>query len=41
MPTYGIEGHASNDTPEKELAAYAGQSGELTILGLDTNGGQA
>ena len=38
VPTYGIEGHASNDTPEKELAAYAGQSGELTILGLDTNG---
>ena len=38
VPTYGIEGHSSNDTPEKELAAYAGPSGELTILGLDTNG---
>jgi hypothetical protein len=38
VPAYGIEGHSSKDTPEKELAAYAGQSGELTILGLDTNG---
>ena len=38
VKTYGIEGHSSNDTPEKELAAYAGPSGELTILGLDTNG---
>jgi hypothetical protein len=36
--TYGVEGHASKDTPEKELAAYAGPSGELTILGLDTRG---
>lgn len=36
--TYGIEGHSSKDTPEKELAAYAGQGGELTILGLDTKG---
>lgn len=38
VKTYGIEGHASNDTAEKELAAYSGPSGELTILGLDTNG---
>jgi hypothetical protein len=38
VPTYGIEGHSSKDTPERELAAYAGPSGELTILGLDTNG---
>jgi len=38
VPTYGIEGHSSNDTPEKELAAYTGPSGELTILGLDTKG---
>ena len=38
VPSYGIEGHSSTDTPEKELAAYAGQSGELTILGLDTKG---
>ena len=38
VPTYGIEGHSSNDTPEKELAAYTGPNGELTILGLDTNG---
>jgi hypothetical protein len=38
VSTYGIEGHSSNDTPEKELAAYAGPSGELTLLGLDTNG---
>jgi hypothetical protein len=38
VPTYGIEGHSSKDPPEKELAAYAGESGELTILGLDTQG---
>ena len=38
VPAYGIEGHTSSDTPEKELAAYAGPDGELTILGLDTNG---
>jgi hypothetical protein len=38
VATYGIEGHSSKDTAEKELAAYAGPSGELTILGLDTNG---
>ena len=39
VPTYGIEGHSSNDTPEKELAAYLGPNGEVTVLGLDTNGG--
>ena len=38
VPTYGIEGHSSTDTAEKELAGYLGQSGELTVLGLDTNG---
>jgi hypothetical protein len=38
VSTYGIEGHSSSDTKEKELAAYAGPNGELTILGLDTNG---
>ena len=38
VETYGIEGHSSKDTPEKELAAYAGPNGELTILGLDTKG---
>ena len=38
VATYGIEGHASKDTPEKELAAYTGPNGELTILGLDTHG---
>ena len=38
VATYGIEGHSSKDTPEKELAAYAGPSGELTLIGLDTHG---
>ena len=38
VATYGIEGHSSKDTPEKELAAYVGPAGELTSLGLDTNG---
>jgi hypothetical protein len=38
VQTYGVEGHSSLDAPEKELAGYLGQSGELTILGLDTNG---
>ena len=38
MTTYGIEGHSSKDTPEQEIAAYAGPDGELSILGLDTNG---
>lgn len=35
---YGIEGHSSKDTPEKEIAGYVGPSGELTVLGLDTHG---
>lgn len=38
VPTWGIEGHSSSDTPEKELAAFAGPDGELTIMGLDTHG---
>ena len=38
VATYGIEGHTSKDTPEKELASYVGPAGELTVLGLDTNG---
>ena len=38
VPAYGVEGHSSNDTPEKELAAYTGPNDELTILGLDTKG---
>jgi hypothetical protein len=38
VATYGIEGHSSKDTPEQEIAAYAGPEGELSILGLDTNG---
>jgi hypothetical protein len=38
VATYGIEGHSSKDTPEQELAAYVGPSGEVTVLGLDTNG---
>ena len=38
VTTYGIEGHSSNDAPEKELAAYTGQNGELTVMGLDTHG---
>ena len=38
VDTYGIEGHSSKDTPEQEIAAYAGPDGELSILGLDTNG---
>ena len=38
VPAYGVEGHSSNDTPEKELVGYAGPNGELTLLGLDTNG---
>jgi hypothetical protein len=40
VPTHGIEGHASDDTPEQELAAYVGPDGKMTIIGLDTNGGQ-
>ena len=35
---WGIEGHSSSDTPEKELAAFAGPDGKLTIMGLDTHG---
>ena len=38
VETYGIEGHSSKDTPEQEIAAYTGPNGELSILGLDTNG---
>ena len=38
VKTYGVEGHSSNDQPEKELVAYAGSTGELTVLGLDTHG---
>jgi hypothetical protein len=38
VPAYGVEGHSSSDTPEKELAGYAGPNGELTLVGLDTSG---
>src|SRR5207245_5191823 len=39
VPAYGVGGgDTSNDQPEKELVAYAGPNGELTILGLDTHG---
>ena len=40
MATYGDHEwrHVEQDTPEKELVAYAGAAGELTIVGLDTNG---
>ena len=38
VPAYGVEGHSSNDTPEKELVGYQGPNGELSLLGLDTNG---
>jgi hypothetical protein len=38
VPTYGIEGHSSSDQPEKELVAYSGPQGELTVVGLDTHG---
>lgn len=38
VSAYEIEGHSSADQPEKELAAYAGPDGELTIVGLDTHG---
>ena len=31
-------GNSSSDQPEQELVAYAGPDGELTVLGLDTNG---
>jgi hypothetical protein len=39
VPQYGvIGGGTSDDQPEKELVGYAGPSGELTIVGLDTHG---
>jgi hypothetical protein len=38
VPAYHVPGFTSNDHPEKELVGYAGPSGELTILGLDTHG---
>jgi hypothetical protein len=39
VPAYGVIGGAtSDDQPEKELVGYAGPNGELTIVGLDTNG---
>jgi hypothetical protein len=39
VPTYGATGGmTSDDQPEKELVAYAGPNGELTVMGLDTNG---
>jgi hypothetical protein len=38
VSTYGIEGHSSDDQAEQELVAYAGPSGELTVVGLDTHG---
>jgi len=31
-------GASTNDTPEKELVGFAGPSGELTVVGLDTHG---
>jgi hypothetical protein len=38
-PGYNVQnGAGSDDQPEKELVAYAGPSGELTVLGLDTHG---
>jgi hypothetical protein len=33
-----VGGHASSDQPEQELIAYAGPNGELTVMGLDSNG---
>ena len=38
VPKYGIDGRREHDQPEKELVGYAGPNGELTLLGLDTNG---
>jgi hypothetical protein len=39
IPKWDLRGgNVSSDLPEKELAAYAGPNGELTIMGLDTNG---
>jgi hypothetical protein len=39
VQTYGVTGaNQSSDQPEQELVGYAGPSGELTIVGLDTHG---
>jgi hypothetical protein len=39
VPAYGANlGDTTNDQAEKELAAYAGPNGELTVVGLDTHG---
>ena len=39
VPAYEVVGGASSsDEPEKELVGYAGPNGQLTIMGLDTNG---
>jgi hypothetical protein len=39
VPAYGVIGGASSDDqPEKELVAYVGPAGELTVVGLDTHG---
>jgi hypothetical protein len=39
VPVYRKNGgNSTNDQPEQELAAYAGPSGELTVVGLDTHG---
>lgn len=39
VPAYGVTGgNTSDDQPEKELVAYAGPGGELTVVGLDTHG---
>jgi hypothetical protein len=38
VPQWRIEGHRSNDSPEQELVSFAGPNGELTVMGLDTNG---
>jgi hypothetical protein len=38
VPQWHIEGHRSNDSPEQELVSFAGPNGELTVMGLDTNG---
>jgi hypothetical protein len=40
VPEFGAAGvpATSDDQPEQELVGYAGPSGELTIVGLDTHG---
>jgi hypothetical protein len=39
VPAYKVTGGATtNDRPEKELVAYAGPAGEVTVVGLDTRG---